>query len=206
MSIPSVFLSGLIGYFLGCIHPAFILGKAIGKIDIREHGTNNAGASNMATIMGWKYGIITALIDIFKATLAVIITKSLFPDSIGLLFVAGTLAIIGHIFPVFLGFRGGKGTASLVGMALGIDLRIAIILVLSIIVITFITDYIAIGSLVIFVLLPILTYIYGYPLISVLLGMLLALLAFYKHSINIKRIINHNEIGLRAVAKKNREK
>jgi glycerol-3-phosphate acyltransferase PlsY len=199
-----VVVSIVIGYLLGCFQTAYIMGRAVKKIDIRTAGSNNAGASNVTMVLGWKYGIITALADIFKAAFAVILVGSIFPNSKELIFIAGAAAVIGHIFPFFLRFKGGKGAASLIGMLLAIDFKIAFIAIITIVVITLIIDYIALGSIGMFTVLPISTYAFNYPLVCTAIGVGLALVCVYKHQINIKRILTKEEAGLRRVLNKNK--
>lgn len=202
LSVLKFVLASLIGYLFGCFQTAYIIGKIKGNIDIRLHGTNNAGASNITRVMGWKYGIITALLDILKGTAAVILVGFLFPDKPALLFTAGAFVVLGHIFPVFLGFKGGKGTASLIGISLAIDLKIAIVIVLALVIITIVTDYIALGSLAMYTLFPLMALFYKYPLSCIVILTLLCFIGFYKHSINIKRMLSREEVGLRQVAKR----
>jgi acyl phosphate:glycerol-3-phosphate acyltransferase len=206
MNLINVIISGFIGYMFGCIQTAYLVGKFAGKIDIRKHGTNNAGASNVTTVLGWKYGILTAVVDILKASAAIILVRRIFPGVEGLAFTAGTFAIIGHIFPFFLKFKGGKGAASLIGMFIAIDIKIAVILVLTILILTLVIDYIAVGSIAMFTAAPVATYFWGFPLEATLLCILLALICYYKHYINIIRIMKGEEIGLRSIIKKNRNK
>lgn len=195
-------VAAILGYFLGCFQTAFVLGKFVGKLDIREKGSNNAGASNVTIVMGWKYGILTAVIDIMKAIVAVLLMKWLFPNSDYLYFVSGFFAIIGHIFPFYLKFKGGKGTASIIGMALAIDFKIATILILTIIIVTILTDYIAIGTLAIVIIWPIAKYIAGYSVAGVGILCIIAAISIYKHLANYKRILNKEETGLRSVFQK----
>lgn len=197
-------VSAFIGYVLGCFQTAYIVGRVVKKIDIRTQGSNNAGASNVTMVLGWKYGAITAFSDIFKASLAVLIVGLIYPGSKELAFIAGACAVLGHIFPFFLKFKGGKGAASLVGMLLAIDIKIAVIAILTIVLITVIIDYIALGSIGMFAVLPVSTYAFNYPLICTLIGVGLAVLCVYKHQINIKRIIKKEEAGLRKVVKKDK--
>lgn len=206
MELMSIFVVAIIGYLLGCFQIAYFVGKLVNNIDIRNHGTRNAGASNVTTVMGWKFGIITAFGDILKAAIAVWAIKYLYPHSITLAFIAGTAAIIGHIFPFFLKFRGGKGAASLVGMAVAFNFRIGLILIITIVIITIVTDYIALGTLGMYTLLPILSYYYKYPIACIIIGIGLLLLSIFKHKDNIIRTIRHEEIGLRQVIKKNKNK
>lgn len=202
MNLLHYILASLIGYLLGCFQTAYIIGRFEQNIDIRLHGSNNAGASNVTRVLGWKYGIITAIIDILKGTAAVITVNLLFPNEPALLFTAGAFVVIGHIFPAFLGFKGGKGTASLIGISLGINLKIAIIITLALVIITLITDYIALGSLAMYTLFPILALFYKYQLPCIIILTLLCFIGYYKHSINIKRMLAHEEVGLRQVARK----
>lgn len=202
MNFYNVAVAALIGYLLGCFQTAYIIGKIVGKIDIRKQGSLNAGASNVTMVMGWKYGAVTAAADIFKGALAVVLTGLIFPNMKELLFIAGASAVLGHIFPFFLKFKGGKGAASLIGMLIAIDLKIAVIAILTIIIITLVIDYIALGSIGMFAILPITTYAFSYPLICTLIGIGLALLSIYKHQINIVRIIKKEEAGLKGVINK----
>lgn len=202
MEVIQYILVSLIGYLFGCFQTAYIIGRLKQNIDIRLHGSNNAGASNVTRVLGWKYGIITAIFDILKGTAAVIVVGLLFPEQPALLFTAGAFVVIGHIFPVFLGFKGGKGTASLIGISLGINIKIAIVIILALVIITIITDYIALGSLAMYTLFPILALFYKYPLSCILILTILCFVGYYKHCINIKRMLTHEEVGLRQVARK----
>ena len=190
----------VIGYFLGCINPAYIIGRMHG-VDIREHNSGNAGASNVTTAFGWKEGVITAVIDILKAFAAAMICAKLFPAFEAAPFIGGGCAVLGHIFPFYLGFRGGKGYASYMGMAFAINWKFALILVALGVLITLITDYIALATISTSIVTPAYYWFKHSPLL--ILGILLGLMAVivYKHKINIKRIINKEEIGLRNVNK-----
>lgn len=202
MNYMGIVVSALVGYSLGCFQTAYIVGKIAKGIDIRNYGSNNAGASNVTIVLGFKYGAFTAFIDIIKPILAIFMINSIFPKSVELLFITGAFVVLGHIFPFYLKFKGGKGAASLIGMALAIDFKIAIIAILTIIIITFIIDYIAIGSIGMFVVLPISTYLFNYSTVCIFIGIMLALLSVYKHQINIRRIIRKEEVGLRKTVRK----
>lgn len=198
----SYLVASFAGYFLGSFQTAYFLGKIINKIDIREHGTNNAGASNVTTVMGWKYGVATALVDILKGIVAVLFIRFFFSKSDIFPFIAGSTAVLGHIFPYYLGFRGGKGLATMLGMTLAYDYRIGLILFLVVLIITIVTDYIALGAIVMYSLFPILTLYFGHPIEGVYIGITLALIAYFKHYGNFIRIKNNEESGLRAALKK----
>ena len=190
------------GYLLGCIQTAYILGKLFKKIDIREHGTTNSGASNATIVMGWRFGVVTALADILKAAVAVLLVRHLMGGSGFLALSAGLFSIIGHIYPVFLSFKGGKGAASLIGMAFAFDWRIGTSLALAIVVITIASDYIALGTIFIFAAFPLSLYVLGYPLDYVYMAVLVGTVGIARHISNIKKIIRKEEKGLRAVLKK----
>lgn len=202
MGIVQYLIASVIGYMFGCFQTAYIIGKLKQNVDIRLIGSDNAGASNVTRMFGWKYGIITAIVDILKGTAAVILVGKIFPGHPSLLFTAGAFVVVGHIFPVFLGFRGGKGTASLIGISLAIDIKIAIIIVLALVIITIVTDYIALGSLAMYTLFPLLALFYKYQISCIVILSLLCLIGYYKHMINIKRMFAGEEVGLRQVARK----
>jgi len=191
----------LIGYAFGCIQAAYILSKMVGKMDIREHGSGNAGASNITAIMGWKYGFIVGLVDVLKGLFAVLIVKWIYPDSPDLAYLSGIMAIIGHIFPFYMKFRGGKGVATLVGMMFGLNWKLGILFVLLVAIPALLADYIVIGSFTSFIALPIVTFILGYPIVFTIIGICLTVLSFYLHRANIKRIINKEELKISAVIK-----
>lgn len=199
-------IAALIGYCLGNFQTSYILGRLLKKVDIRQLGNGNAGASNATKTLGWKYGIIIALIDIFKAVLAVAIIRKLYPHPQVLFFVAGFFTILGHVYPVLLGFKGGKGTASFIGMVLGIDYRIGVLLIILLASITILTDYIALGTIIVVSLFPILVYLFEYSTQSVAICVFMALLSIYKHLPNVKNIINKEEPSLRGTLNRRKEK
>ena len=108
-------LAIFIGYLLGSVNPAFFFGKILKGIDIREHGTKNAGTTNVKKVLGIGPAVVTAVFDISKGLLAIWIASSLGLPLI-LVYFCGFAAILGHIFPFYLGFRGGQGTATAVGL------------------------------------------------------------------------------------------
>ena len=179
-------------YLLGCIQSAYIIGK-LKKIDIREHGSKNAGASNAFTVMGWKTGIAVGVIDIFKCAIPVFILTLVFPGNTLIQVVGGVSVVLGHVFPVFMGFRGGKGTASLVGMALGLHPMLFVVAGLAILAGTFISDYIAIGTVVMLIAILSWMIVFDFNLFALILYSCVILLSLYKHSVNFKRIFNHTE-------------
>ena len=186
----------LISYLLGSINTAYLFGKLHG-IDIREKGSKNAGASNIKVNFGWAAGIFTGLCDMAKAIVAMKLCAYLFPDNEIIPFLAGGMAIVGHIFPFYMGFKGGKGFASYLGMMVGIDLKFGLIIVALTIALTFITNYVAVATIIILIIVPI-YFIYIKAGISIILILIaISCLIAYKHKINFERLIKHEEMGLR---------
>ena len=195
----NVLVSILIGYAAGCVQSAYLIGRIFGNLDIRKYGSGNAGASNITTIMGTKFGVFVGLIDILKGAFAVLFVGWLYPSDPTLAFLAGIMAVIGHIFPFYLRFRGGKGVAALVGVMLGVDWRLGILFVLLVAVPALISDYIVAGSFTTFVALPVVALVRGYPIWIILLTLTLTGLCFYLHRGNIRRILAGEELKISAV-------
>lgn len=152
MYIP-VLVSALGGYLIGNFNLAYIVAKAKG-FDIRSRGSNNPGASNAAITMGWKMGVAVALADILKAALAVILFRAIFDSGFAGMW-AGVAAVMGHMYPFWMKFKGGKGFASFAGMALGMDWRYFAIIGAVVILVTLLSDYIVVGTLTAVISFPI---------------------------------------------------
>lgn len=204
MQLLQIIIVSLIGYLFGCIQTAYFLSKIINKTDIRQHGSGNAGASNVTLVMGWKYGLITASIDVLKGILPVVIVRALYPTTPALAYFAGMAAIFGHLFPFYLKFRGGKGVATLMGMFLGYQWPLGLMLMGMMIVLPLLFDYIVVGSLTVFVLLPILTFMLKMPWLCKIIASVLTIIAFIKHAENIQRIRTDEEVRISEVLKNKR--
>ena len=193
-------MAALGAYALGCSNMAFYLSK-LHKVDFRSGGSGNLGASNATILMGWKAGILVAIHDAGKALLAVLLANLLFPNLPNVGAVAGVAAVLGHIFPAPLRFRGGKGFASYVGMTLALNWKFALVVLGIVVLVTVITDYIVVGTTTTVLMVP--SYL-GWAHHSFLLaGILLigTLVILYKHRENYVRMANGTEIGLRSAAK-----
>ncbi len=194
------FIAIVAGYLLGSSSMAFYLSK-LRKVDFRSHGSGNLGASNATAIFGWGAGVLVALHDIGKAVLAVLLARLLFPgvENIGL--VAGVASVLGHIFPFYLKFRGGKGFASFWGMTLALNWKLALILAIVSILITLITDYIVLATTTNIITVPLYFGITTHSLIPPLILLIATAVILYKHRDNYRRILKGEEIGLRSVSK-----
>ena len=191
----------LMGYLFGCSNLAFFLGKAKG-FDIRDYGSNNAGASNATVTMGLKIGVIVALHDILKAFAAAFLAALLFPSIPGAAAVAGVAAVLGHIFPFYLRFQGGKGFASFLGLTLALDWRFFLAIVMIVALITFISDYIVPGTLATITLFPLYLIIRHVGILIIGIVCIASVVILLKHLVNIKRLICGEEIGLRRAMSK----
>jgi len=195
----NILLAIIIGYLLGNINASYILGRLFKGIDIREKGTANAGSSNAVIVMGWKYGLATFLIDALKAAVAMWIVKYITNSNIDLAVLAGVMAMVGHIYPVFMKFKGGKGIASILGIILGLNVFIAIVLYLTIALGTIITNHLIFGEFLILILFPIAVYLFGYSNFTLVLIILACLLSTYKLRNNIVRTFKGTEQTLGSV-------
>lgn len=186
----------LIGYLLGCSNLAVYL-AALKGVDLRANGSGNPGASNAMLLMGWWAGILVAVHDVGKAVAAVYLCEVLFPGAPLVGAVAGVSCVLGHMFPFYLRFRGGKGFASYFGMALALNWRAALVIAVAVLVITLITDYIVLGTMTTVISFPIYSAVTDSYLAALLLS-LASLVIIYKHRTNLVHIFQGTEIGLRS--------
>lgn len=204
-------ISFLIGYGFGCIASGYLYGK-IHHIDIREHGSGNSGATNTLRTLGAKAGLIVLLADAFKTIAAIVVAYLLFshshPDEYFIYCMyAGLGAVMGHNFPFYLKFKGGKGIACTAGTIIGFAcltghyymIPAGIVIFVGIVALT---RYVSLGSLVIVVSFLVSMICYGeFTKIAGLsnrielyiIGVVFTLCAFYRHKENIKRLLSHSE-------------
>jgi glycerol-3-phosphate acyltransferase PlsY len=202
----SVIMLAVLSYLLGSIPTAIIAGKVIKNIDIREHGSGNAGATNVFRVLGWRAGLIVLSFDMLKGFLAAWLFIRLFPDlwsgvelRIYWQMMAGTFAIVGHIWTVFAGFKGGKGVGTAAGVFIGLQPFPVLICLLVFFIIVAVTRYVSLGSISGAILLPVILSVQKIfhskevPLAVLMLSVLLALLIVYTHRQNIKRLLQGTE-------------
>jgi glycerol-3-phosphate acyltransferase PlsY len=187
-------------YLIGSIPTSVWLGRAFYDIDVREHGSGNAGATNTFRVLGTKPGIIVFIIDLLKGFAAVnlIYLNSQFPVGSELFttiqVVYGIAAIVGHIFPIYVGFRGGKGVATLFGAILGISFYPTLIMAGIFFITLFLTRYVSLSSLLAGISFPILiiTVFNASATSLIIFSILIAVLIILTHQKNIERLL-HNE-------------
>jgi glycerol-3-phosphate acyltransferase PlsY len=191
----------IICYLIGSIPSAVWIGKFFYDIDVREFGSGNAGATNTFRVLGKKAGIPVLLIDVFKGWISVnlahLITSSA-PGSaafVNLQLALGIAALIGHVFPVYVGFRGGKGVATLLGIVMAIHLQAALISIGIFILVLIIFKYVSLASIIASFTFPFsLIVICGTDVPAlVVFSLFIALLVLITHQKNIERLLNHQE-------------
>ncbi|MFE8694957.1 glycerol-3-phosphate 1-O-acyltransferase PlsY [Cytobacillus sp. FJAT-53684] len=180
----------VLAYLIGSIPSGLIVGKVFHGIDIREHGSGNLGGTNSFRTLGIKSGMAVTIADILKGTIAVLLPIIFCPDMHPL--IAGVFAVIGHMYPIFAGFKGGKAVATSGGILLGYAFPMFLIMVLVFFVCLYITKYVSLASM----LAAVVSVIYSLIVWDIPLIIVCAILAFfviYRHRANIQRIINKNE-------------
>ena len=197
--IVSYALIVLLAYLLGTSNLAYFIARRRG-INILQTGTGNPGASNAMMLLGWKTGILVGLHDIGKALLATWLSGVLFPDLPLSRELAGAACVLGHLFPFYLSFRGGKGFASTLGMIAALNWRFALLLGVAIIAVVLITDYIVTGTVLTVLSYPIYC-LATHQLIAAAILAGVALIILMKHRVNFVRIWKGTEVGLRRAHK-----
>jgi glycerol-3-phosphate acyltransferase PlsY len=196
----------ILAYLLGSIPTAVWIGQYFYKIDVREYGSGNAGATNTFRVLGKKAGIPVMCIDIlkgFSATNLAYLSILGMPSAVNNHSVVftnyelalGVTAVMGHLFPIFAGFRGGKGVATLCGMVLAVNLQAALLCVIVFIIVLLITKYVSLSSIVAsFTYLIGVTFVYPVSVRSVVIyGMCICVLILVTHQKNIERLIRGRE-------------
>jgi acyl phosphate:glycerol-3-phosphate acyltransferase len=191
----------LLAYLIGSIPSAVIIGKLFFGKDVRDFGSGNAGATNVIRVLGVKAGIPVFVFDIFKGWLAVQLVSivpvpGLSPEMITYLRIALAIAaVLGHIFPVYAGFRGGKGVATLAGVGIAL-FPVALLIVLAIfILIIALTRYVSLSSIIVSLLFPFISiFLLGEKHTGlVILAVLVPVFILFSHRKNIKRLVNGTE-------------
>jgi len=182
----------IVGYLLGSISFSYIVGKKVAGIDIREHGSKNAGATNTLRVLGKGPALLVLLLDALKGSLAVFIAMA-FSTFEWVIVLTGLAAVIGHNWPLFYGFRGGKGIATAIGaMFTLVPVSFVITLVFGLITL-FVFRYVSLASLVGATVLPLVMIYLKEPIPYLVGALIITTLAFVRHRSNIVRLINGNE-------------
>jgi len=186
----------LASYLIGAIPFGKIFSYFVAKINIQEVGSKNIGATNVARNLGIKWGLITLACDIGKGALPVLLTLNLMRDELLAAF-SGILAVIGHCFPIYLKFRGGKGVATACGAFLAINPIGVGISIMVFILILLITKIVSISSIMAVLNFPVISSLLGSPPLLVYSAIAVALLITYRHKQNIQRLLRGEEKRLK---------
>ena len=192
----------IIAYCLGSISFSVLISKKMAGFDVREKGSKNAGSTNVLRTVGKKAAIITLLCDILKGVIAVLIAYLIgnMVDGVDralLVQLAGIFAVVGHTFPVFFNFKGGKGVATALGVLLIVNWQLGLICLVFAILIMALTKIVSLGSMGAAILFPVLTIFiptnYIVPGSYIVFGIILAVFIVYNHRANIKRLASGTE-------------
>ncbi|MBN8697007.1 MAG: glycerol-3-phosphate 1-O-acyltransferase PlsY [Bacteroidetes bacterium] len=209
MLTTSNILSLLGAYLLGSIPSAVWIGKFFYKIDVREYGSGNAGATNTFRVLGKKAGIPVLIIDTLKGFAAVSLAylSKYEPGSnqfINLQLVLGIASLVGHIFPIFASFRGGKGIATLLGIILAVHTSAALISIGIFIVVLLISSYVSLGSMIAAVAFPVIVIVVFQTKVPslIIFSILIAIMVLITHQKNIERLLRREESKAKIIKKK----
>lgn len=200
----------LLAYLIGSIPSAVWIGKAFYGIDVREHGSGNAGATNVFRVLGKGPGVIVLLMDIFKGYLALqlaYVSGDYLPSSqqyVNFKLIMGVASLTGHIFPVFAGFRGGKGVAIMLGILIGLNPLAALICSSVFLLVFLFSGFVSLGSLSAALAYPfVMMLVMGETIPSVnIFSMAVCVLVFVTHQKNIERLLSGTESKVSALRKK----
>lgn len=202
MAEPALWL--LASYLLGAIPTSYLVSRIFAKIDLRQHGSGNLGATNLYRVLGWKYAVPVALFDIAKGVIPVLVFAPRASSSQLFALACGAAAIAGHVFSVFVGFKGGKGVATAAGVMLGLTpLALGIAAVVWAVLVR-LTGYVSLGSIIAAAVLPIAVYFLEGPVEPAVLWSAVAIAAgvILLHRRNIERLLKgtENRFGRRATS------
>lgn len=195
-----VVLSIVLGYLIGSIPSSVWMGKLLFNVDVRTKGSGNAGATNTYRVFGWKIALVVLLLDVFKAWVAIqvisLLPMDISPEMLTYLKIGvGVVAVLGHIFPLWAGFRGGKGVASLVGVVLALYPQTVLIILVLFIVVFLVSGYVSLASVVCSLAFPFIAwfvYHVTHPALIVL-SIIIAVLVPLTHRKNIGRLLKGEE-------------
>ena len=198
----SIVLMLIVGYLLGSLNFSIIFTRIFAKTDVREHGSGNAGFTNTIRTAGKKVALLTLVCDILKGVVAILLAKLIgyidhFEHVEYLIQIAGIAVVLGHTFPIFFGFKGGKGVATSLGIILLINWQIGLICLVFALVLIILSRMVSLGSVSAAILFPVLTLFitdnYLVPGDYRIFGILLGIFVCFNHRSNIKRLLKGEE-------------
>jgi len=193
--ILTLLITLLLSYLVGAIPFGLLFSRMVGK-DVRQEGSGNIGATNVNRVLGKKLGILTLLCDLLKGFLPVFVVSFFLPPTAGSAWVialCGLAAVVGHMFSVYLGFSGGKGVATALGVFLFFSPQAILVALLLFIAVVYFSGFVSAGSLAAAAAIPLLLFLLGSSYEIVFVALIIAILIWIKHSANIKRLIAGEE-------------
>ena len=191
----------VLSYLLGSVPNGLLLGRGIWHVDLREHGSQNIGATNAWRTLGKTAGFSIFALDLLKGALSVWLGLY-FSGTPVVMVICGILAIAGHSWSVFLGFKGGKGVATGLGVILMLMPMITAIVFAVWFVIVYWTRYVSLASIVAAALVPVLAFCFGSPIEYICFGLVAAFFVIYRHKSNISRLLAGSESKIKAAERK----
>lgn len=211
MSYIAFILIAIVSYLLGSLNFGVILSNHVKKDDVRNHGSGNAGTTNMLRNYGKGIALMTIIGDMLKVFIAIAVAFLIVRYTPALLgntgeislqsldanmfikSLAGFFCVLGHIFPCYFRFKGGKGVATAGGMVFAIDWRIALILLAAFIIIVAVTKYVSLGSIIMAILYPVFIFIFHRSIVLTVIAAVFTVVVIAAHKENIKKLIHHTE-------------
>lgn len=203
-----IFSALILGYLIGCLHGSLIA-QLLSGTNLKTTGVKNSGASNAAIVLGWKFGALVAFLDIFKGFVAIMAMRlllsgsSLSTETIWMiLFLIAAGVVLGHNFPFYMKFNGGKGTAAVIGVMIALDWKLGLLGLVLLIAIALATDYLVIGVLALYAIFILIAFWPADGLWPYVIAFALMAMAFLKHLENIRRIKAGTENKVSSVLRK----
>ncbi len=193
-----VIIGCLLAYLLGSIPFSVWIGKTFYGIDVREHGSGNAGATNTLRVLGKKTGFTVLFLDSLKgflaANVALLLPLGIDTPLLNYQMLFGMMAVVGHIYPVFANFKGGKGIATLLGLVIALSWKVSLICMLTFVLVVWLTKYISVGSMLTCILSPLYVFaIHGNEMLFIYFCIGIAIMVIYTHRSNLKRLMSGTE-------------
>lgn len=187
MSLIAIFVC----YLLGSVSFAYLISKQFFHIDIRNYGSKNAGATNVLRVIGTKPALAVLFLDMLKGVAAIFLGRIIGGETLTLL--CGVAVVVGHNWPIFLNFKGGKGIATSLGVVLGVSPLAALVMIIIGIGVITLSRYVSLGSVMAALSFPLLMFFFKKPFSYMVFSLILSALAIYQHRENIKRLLAGKE-------------
>lgn len=185
-------LFAALAYFMGAFPSGYLFFRAGEKKDIRSFGSGATGATNVLRLKGWKYALPVAFIDLLKGFLPAFLALKIFRDP-GLAAVCASLAVLGHCFPVYIGFKGGKGVATAAGAMFAVALKPTLLSLIVFVLTVALTGFVSLASILAALSFPFFMLLFKMPANLILLSLPILLIILIRHAENIKRLIGGQE-------------